>query len=45
MRTLFAVVNLFFSVTTSWADLTGKARVIDGDTIEIDGDRSGKAHD
>jgi len=39
MRTLVAVVLLFFSVTTSWADVTGKPRVIDGDTIEIAGER------
>ena len=39
MRTLVLVVLLFFSATTSWADLTGPARVIDGDTIEIAGER------
>ena len=39
MRTLFATILLFFLVAPAKADITGLARVIDGDTIEIAGER------
>ena len=36
---LFALALLFLPLPLAWGDITGKARVIDGDTLEIDGKR------
>ena len=44
LYTAIALV-VFLTPAMALADVMGMASVIDGDTIEIDGDRSGKAHD
>ncbi len=35
----FALALLYLPPPPAWADITGQARVIDGDTLEIDGRR------
>jgi len=35
----FALALLFLPLPLAWADITGHPRVIDGDTLEIDGQR------
>ena len=39
MRTLVAVLAMLAMTVTAHADVTGKTRVIDGDTIEVGGER------
>ena len=39
IRYLIALALVMFLPMPAWADITGKARVIDGDTLEIDGQR------
>ncbi len=38
-RYLIALALLFLPLPLAWADITGHSRVIDGDTLEIDGQR------
>ena len=39
IRYLIALALVMFLPMPAWADITGKARVIDGDTIEVAGQR------
>ncbi len=38
-RYLIALVLVFALLQAAWADITGQARVIDGDTLEVAGQR------